>query len=72
VRSVIVAAPWKALFDGTGVSFNRWVRVDPNNSSGFALINGEVRSQSKSNVVQARAFTERLEAAKGGAFMVTW
>jgi type I restriction enzyme R subunit len=27
------------------------------------LINGEVRSQSKRNVVQARAFTERLEAA---------
>jgi len=27
------------------------------------LINGEVRSQSKHNVVQARAFTERLEAA---------
>jgi len=37
-----VAAPWKALFDGTGVSFNRWVRVTPNNSSGFALIDGEI------------------------------
>jgi hypothetical protein len=37
-----VAAPWKALFDGTGVSFNRWVRVSPNNSSGFALIGGEI------------------------------
>lgn len=37
-----VAAPWKPLFDGTGVSFNRWVRVSPNNSSGFALINGEI------------------------------
>jgi choline dehydrogenase-like flavoprotein len=37
-----VAAPWKALFDGTGVSFNRWVRVSPANSSGFALINGEI------------------------------
>ena len=37
-----VAAPWKPLFDGTAVSFNRWVRVSPNNSSGFALINGEI------------------------------
>lgn len=36
------AAPWKPLFDGTGESFNRWVRVSPNNSSGFALINGEI------------------------------
>jgi len=37
-----VAAPWKPLFDGTGVSFNRWVRVSPNNTSSFALINGEI------------------------------
>jgi len=37
-----VMAPWKPLFDGTGVSFNRWVRVSPNTSSGFALINGEI------------------------------
>jgi choline dehydrogenase-like flavoprotein len=38
------AAPWKPLFDGTGVSFNRWSRVDPSNSSGFALINGEIQT----------------------------
>lgn len=37
-----VVSPWKPLFDGTGVSFNRWARVSPNNSSGFALINGEI------------------------------
>lgn len=36
------SAGWKALFDGTAVSFNRWVRVSPNAGNGFALINGEI------------------------------
>jgi hypothetical protein len=33
---------FKALFDGTGVSFNRWSRVSPNGSNGFALVDGEI------------------------------
>jgi choline dehydrogenase-like flavoprotein len=41
-------APWApdpgftALFDGTGVSFNQWSRTSPDNSNGFALLNGEI------------------------------
>jgi choline dehydrogenase-like flavoprotein len=38
----VTNAPWKSLFDGTGVSFNRWSRVSPNASNGFTLINGEI------------------------------
>jgi len=38
----VATAPWKALFDGTGTSFNQWTRVSPNNSNGFALINDEI------------------------------
>lgn len=35
--------PWRAIFDGTARSFNTdWVRVSPNNSNGFALVNGEI------------------------------
>jgi hypothetical protein len=38
-----VAAPWRALFDGTAKSFNTdWSRVSPDASNGFALIDGEI------------------------------
>jgi hypothetical protein len=30
------------LFDGTGKTFNQWVRVSPNDSNGFALIDGQI------------------------------
>ncbi|HWN99520.1 MAG TPA: family 16 glycoside hydrolase [Blastocatellia bacterium] len=33
---------FRPLFDGTGVSFNRWTRVSPTASNGFALISGEI------------------------------
>ena len=36
------AAPWRAIFDGTAVSFNRWSRVSPDATNGFALIDGEI------------------------------
>jgi len=36
------APPWRALFDGTGMSFNRWLRVSPGASNGFTLLNGEI------------------------------
>jgi choline dehydrogenase-like flavoprotein len=37
------AAPWRPLFDGTAKSFNTdWARTSPNDSNGFALINGEI------------------------------
>ena len=36
------AAGFKALFDGTGISFNRWSRVSPGASNGFALVDGEI------------------------------
>ncbi len=38
----VPAAGFRPLFDGTGVSFNRWSRVSPGASNGFALINGEI------------------------------
>lgn len=31
-----------ALFDGTGTSFNQWSRTSPDNTNGFALLNGEI------------------------------
>ena len=31
-----------ALFDGTGKTFSQWQRVSPNDSNGFALIDGEI------------------------------
>jgi choline dehydrogenase-like flavoprotein len=38
-----VAAPWRALFDGTARSFNTdWSRVSPDTGNGFALIDGEI------------------------------
>jgi hypothetical protein len=40
--ALVTTAPWRPLFDGTGVSFNRWTRVSPGASNGFALINGEI------------------------------
>lgn len=38
----VPARGFRTLFDGTGVSFNRWSRVSPGSSNGFALINGEI------------------------------
>ncbi|MGH8065771.1 MAG: family 16 glycoside hydrolase [Candidatus Entotheonellia bacterium] len=40
--SFTTVAPFRPLFDGTGVSFNRWSRVSPGSSNGFALINGDI------------------------------
>jgi choline dehydrogenase-like flavoprotein len=36
------AQGFRALFDGTARSFNRWSRVSPGNSNGFDLIDGEI------------------------------
>ncbi|HEU5430029.1 MAG TPA: family 16 glycoside hydrolase, partial [Thermomicrobiales bacterium] len=33
---------YRLLFDGTAVSFNRWVRVSPGVGNSFALIDGEI------------------------------
>jgi hypothetical protein len=40
--SFVPAPGFRPLFDGTGVSFNRWSRVSPGSSNGFTLINGEI------------------------------
>lgn len=40
--TVAITAPWLPLFDGTIMSFNRWRRVSPATSNGFALMNGEI------------------------------